>query len=189
MATGPAGATLSGTFKTAGEFAYQDDLGAALLSWCADVPHGVLVFFPSYSLLDRVSQRWRSTGAWKRLEQSTGKKLFQEPRGNGSVGGGGEGGGDGGAGEGGRGGGGGGRGGGRGGRGGGSGGGSGGAGNGGNALDILLGKYYRAIKSSVAAAPHPHAAASPGSSCRGAVLLAVCRGKISEAGGWDYSTR
>jgi Fanconi anemia group J protein len=41
----------------------------------------VLVFFPSYSLLDRVAQRWKSTGAWRRLEQATGKKLFQEPRG------------------------------------------------------------------------------------------------------------
>ena len=79
----PPGAKLNGTFKTAGDFAYQDDLGAALTAWCLDVPHGVLVFFPSYSLLDRVAQRWRQTGAWKRLEQSTGKKIFQEPRGQG----------------------------------------------------------------------------------------------------------
>ena len=49
----------------------------------------------------------------------------------------------------------------------------------------MLSKYYRAIKSSVAAAPHPHAAAPPGSASRGAVLLAVCRGKVSE--GIDFA--
>ena len=81
VGVGPAGASLHGTFKTAAEFAYQDDLGNALREWCRDIPHGVLVFFPSYSLLDRVAQRWKSTGAWKALEQATGKKMFQEPRG------------------------------------------------------------------------------------------------------------
>jgi len=30
----PPGAKLNGTFKTAGDFAYQDDLGAALTAWC-----------------------------------------------------------------------------------------------------------------------------------------------------------
>ena len=38
---------------------------------------------------------------------------------------------------------------------------------------------------SAAAAPHAHAAAPVGSPCRGAVLLAVCRGKVSE--GIDFA--
>ena len=170
VATGPGGAKLNGTFKTASEFAYQDDLGAALASWCEDVPHGVLVFFPSYSMLDRVAKRWRTTGLWRRLEQNAGKRIFQEPRGNepsrDANGPGGRGGGRG-------------RGGGGRGRGGAS------AGGRENALDALLSKYYRAVKSSVSAAPHPHAAAPPGSASRGAVLLAVCRGKVSE--GIDFA--
>ena len=81
VAAGASGTRLSGTFKTSVEFSYQDDLGGSLEKWCLEIPHGVLVFFPSYSLLDRVAQRWKSTGAWRRLEQATGKKLFQEPRG------------------------------------------------------------------------------------------------------------
>ena len=93
VASGTNGTKLSGTFKTSVEFAYQDDLGASLEKWCLEIPHGVLVFFPSYSLLDRVAQRWKATGAWQRIEQSTGKKLFTEPRGSGggdfSAGGGG----------------------------------------------------------------------------------------------------
>ena len=83
VAAGASGTRLSGTFKTSVEFSYQDDLGGSLEKWCLEIPHGVLVFFPSYSLLDRVAQRWKSTGAWRRLEQATGKKLFQEPRGGG----------------------------------------------------------------------------------------------------------
>ena len=83
VASGTNGTKLSGTFKTSVEFAYQDDLGASLEKWCLEIPHGVLVFFPSYSLLDRVAQRWKATGAWQRIEQSTGKKLFTEPRGSG----------------------------------------------------------------------------------------------------------
>ena len=81
VGVGPAGASLHGTFKTAAEFAYQDDLGNALREWCRDIPHGVLVFFPSYSLLDRVTQRWTSTGA-EGVGAGTSKKMFQEPRGN-----------------------------------------------------------------------------------------------------------
>ena len=159
VAAGASGTRLSGTFKTSVEFSYQDDLGGSLEKWCLEIPHGVLVFFPSYSLLDRVAQRWKSTGAWRRLEQATGKKLFQEPRGGGGGGGGGRGKGRGG----------------RGGRGGGE----------KNALDALLSKYYRAVRMSAAAAPHAHAAAPVGSPCRGAVLLAVCRGKVSE--GIDFA--
>ena len=162
VATGASGTRLNGTFKTSVEFSYQDDLGGSLERWCLEIPHGVLVFFPSYSLLDRVAQRWKSTGAWRRLEQATGKKLFQEPRGSGGDEGGGRGKGRGG----------------RGGRGGGE-------TNAGNGLDALLSKYYRAVRSSVAAAPHAHAAAPAGSPCRGAVLLAVCRGKVSE--GIDFA--
>ena len=158
VAAGASGTRLSGTFKTSVEFSYQDDLGGSLEKWCLEIPHGVLVFFPSYSLLDRVAQRWKSTGAWRRLEQATGKKLFQEPRGGGGGGGGGRGKGRGG----------------RGGRGGEK-----------NALDALLSKYYRAVRMSAAAAPHAHAAAPVGSPCRGAVLLAVCRGKVSE--GIDFA--
>ena len=34
-------------------------MGQALLQTCQVVPDGVLVFMPSYSLLDRLMQRWQ----------------------------------------------------------------------------------------------------------------------------------
>ena len=43
VASGPHGARLSGTFKQSAEFAYQDDLAAALTAWCCEVPHGKAV--------------------------------------------------------------------------------------------------------------------------------------------------
>ena len=165
VSTGVMNSKLSGTFKTSVEFAYQDDLGASLEQWAREIPHGVLVFFPSYSLLDRVAQRWKATGAWKQIEQNTKKKLFQEPRGSG----GGDGGGGGGRGRG---------------RGGKGGRGSASSSNS-NSLDDLLSKYYRCVQTSVASAPHAHAAAPATQSCRGAILLAVCRGKVSE--GIDFA--
>lgn len=44
-----------------------------MLAWCHAVPHGVLCFFPSYGLLERVEQRWRDTGLWRRIEEACGK--------------------------------------------------------------------------------------------------------------------
>ena len=168
---GPTGARLSGTYKCASELAYQDDLGNALERWCEEIPHGALMFFPSYAALERVAERWRRTGAWRRIERTTGKRIFQEPRNNGKEAGA-RGGGRGGRG--------------RGGRGGGRGGGGGGASSSSSSpLDQLLAKYYRCVKNSARAAPHANAPAPRGSASRGAVLLAVCRGKVSE--GIDFS--
>lgn len=52
-------------------------------------------------------------------------------------------------------------------------------------MNKTLGKFYAAVRVSVAAAPSPHSAAPEGSECRGALLLAVCRGKVAE--GLDFT--
>lgn len=37
---------------------YQDALGNALLQYARVVPGGMLAFFPSYGLMDKMHERW-----------------------------------------------------------------------------------------------------------------------------------
>ncbi|GFR48654.1 hypothetical protein Agub_g10608, partial [Astrephomene gubernaculifera] len=65
---GPGGSSLSATFKESATFRFQDDAGEAVLRYCQVIPDGVLLFMPSYGLLDKLMTRWKSTGLWSRLE-------------------------------------------------------------------------------------------------------------------------
>eukprot|EP01114_Cavostelium_apophysatum_P012798 TRINITY_DN2954_c0_g2_i1.p1 TRINITY_DN2954_c0_g2~~TRINITY_DN2954_c0_g2_i1.p1 ORF type:complete len:866 (+),score=174.26 TRINITY_DN2954_c0_g2_i1:149-2746(+) len=69
---------LNGSFKSSDSLIYQDSLGEVLLEHCRVIPDGVLVFFPSYSLLEKLLNRWKSTGAFRNL--SAVKKVFVEPQ-------------------------------------------------------------------------------------------------------------
>eukprot|EP00854_Cymbomonas_tetramitiformis_P002667 gene2667-3437_t len=113
------GFALSATFKNADTFPFQDHLGEVVQQTCEVVPHGVLVFLPSYSILDRLQDRWKSTGTWSRILESK-SRLVAEPKGSGKE------------------------------------------------FDKVLKEYYAAVESG-----------------DGAVLLAVCRGKVSE--GVDFA--
>lgn len=65
---GPHGIRFEGTFHGAARFDFQDGLANALIDYCRVIPGGVLVFFPSYRMMDIMRSRWKSCGAWKRLE-------------------------------------------------------------------------------------------------------------------------
>ncbi|VDM24019.1 unnamed protein product [Hydatigera taeniaeformis] len=78
VARGPRGGRLCATFEHQNTFAFQDEVGYLLLEACQRVPGGVLCFFPSYSLLDKMSARWELTGLLGKLEKV--KCVFTEPR-------------------------------------------------------------------------------------------------------------
>ncbi|XP_057365993.1 Fanconi anemia group J protein-like [Daphnia carinata] len=78
ISQGPKNTLLNGTFKVTGTFEYQDELGRLLLSVCQTIPHGVLCFLPSYSLLEKLVDRWQATGLWQQL--STSKTIVCESR-------------------------------------------------------------------------------------------------------------
>ncbi|XP_026446136.1 Fanconi anemia group J protein homolog [Papaver somniferum] len=80
VSTGPGNYPLNASYKTADAYTFQDELGASLEEICKIVPGGALVFFPSYSLMDKLCKRWGETGQWSRLNAQ--KSLFVEPRGN-----------------------------------------------------------------------------------------------------------
>ena len=45
---------------------------------CEKVPHGVLLFVPSYKMLSKLSERWQQTGLWDELLRK--KVIVTEPR-------------------------------------------------------------------------------------------------------------
>ncbi|CAM9820747.1 unnamed protein product, partial [Sphacelaria rigidula] len=62
---------------------YQDSLGNALLQYARIVPGGILTFFPSYGLMEKMHDRWTAIGLLKALE--TVKAVYVEPRGQGKI--------------------------------------------------------------------------------------------------------
>ena len=56
----------------------MDALGATLLSLCAEVPDGLVMFVPSFQYEEQLVARWQHTGLWSRL--SSLKTPFREPR-------------------------------------------------------------------------------------------------------------
>lgn len=42
----------------------QDSIGQVILQSCKVVPDGVLVFLPSYSMMDKLTTRWQVTAPW-----------------------------------------------------------------------------------------------------------------------------
>ncbi len=63
---GPSGIELNSSFATRGAASYKEDLGAALVNFARVVPDGLLVFFPSYSVLADCLAAWKTPRAGAR---------------------------------------------------------------------------------------------------------------------------
>ncbi|KAL0257637.1 ATP-dependent DNA helicase chl1 [Diplodia seriata] len=59
VTTGPSGAPFDFTYSKRNTEATIVDLGAALLTFIRNIPDGVVIFFPSYAYLDRCLEVWR----------------------------------------------------------------------------------------------------------------------------------
>lgn len=75
---GPSGAELIGTFQNTNSFNFQDDISQSIYEICKVTPFGVLCFFPSYALLEKVLERMQRIGKYKELLQF--KEIVIEPR-------------------------------------------------------------------------------------------------------------
>lgn len=62
VGAGPGGIPLQATYKNQGELGFQDAVGNVVLEAAGAIPNGLLVFMPSYSLLDRLLTRWKVGG-------------------------------------------------------------------------------------------------------------------------------
>eukprot|EP01034_Spumella_vulgaris_P023649 gene23649-29890_t len=71
---------LKGDYTNQTSTNYQDAIGASLTAISRVTPGGVLVFVSSYTMLNRLRDRWESTGLLAQIEASTGARTFFEPR-------------------------------------------------------------------------------------------------------------
>eukprot|EP00054_Salpingoeca_dolichothecata_P027360 m.200342 g.200342 ORF g.200342 m.200342 type:complete len:692 (+) comp25940_c0_seq5:807-2882(+) len=58
-----------------------DSLGKTLIRLLAELPKGVVVFFPSYVYADAVLERWNNAGVLKKMEKLCQKAIFREVKG------------------------------------------------------------------------------------------------------------
>lgn len=57
---------------------YVNSLGRTILSFCPIIPDGILVFFPSYPLMNKCVDSWQASGIWSQIARH--KPIFVEPR-------------------------------------------------------------------------------------------------------------
>lgn len=79
FAKGPNNVVLSSKYTNRDSESYLQALGSLIINFCKIVPHGVLVFFPSYKLLDTTSDYWRRNNQWKQIGDA--KSIFIESKG------------------------------------------------------------------------------------------------------------
>ncbi|KAK3886088.1 hypothetical protein Pcinc_009742, partial [Petrolisthes cinctipes] len=78
VSRGPREQLLQATYRHTETWEFQDELGQLVVNVCRVVRGGVLCFLPSYALLNKLLDRWQSTGVWEEL--SSMKVAMTEPR-------------------------------------------------------------------------------------------------------------
>lgn len=80
---GPDGVQLSTAFNRRFVPENMSSMGNTLVNLARVVPHGLLVFFPSYPVMDKTLEFWRANGQADRIEHV--KPMFVETRGKGTF--------------------------------------------------------------------------------------------------------
>lgn len=75
---GPDGMYLNSSYDTRSDPAYQASLGNTIVNFARLVPSGLLVFFPSYFLMQDCIETWKRKNIWDRIQQH--KAVFVEPK-------------------------------------------------------------------------------------------------------------
>jgi regulator of telomere elongation helicase 1 len=64
---GPSGKTLNSSFRSRDTKEYKMELGNTIVNFARIVPDGVLVFFPSYTVLNACVEEWKGSNVWERI--------------------------------------------------------------------------------------------------------------------------
>ncbi|XP_014606686.1 PREDICTED: regulator of telomere elongation helicase 1 homolog [Polistes canadensis] len=119
LSQGPDGHELNSSFNTRNNPKYIASLGRTIYNFSCLIPHGLLVFFPSYPIMQKCKDDWQFSGLWTQISES--KTIYVEPRSK-------------------------------------------------DGFINIMHEYYQKIQDPT---------------CKGAIFMAVCRGKVSE--GLDFA--
>ncbi|XP_077991647.1 regulator of telomere elongation helicase 1-like [Glandiceps talaboti] len=75
---GPDGTALNSSYENRSSVDYMQSLGNAIVNYSRIVPNGLLVFFPSYPVMNKCMEVWQESGICNRISQY--KPMFTEPR-------------------------------------------------------------------------------------------------------------
>ena len=78
LGTGPDGTKLNSSYNTRNDPKYLSALGQVVIMFLKIVPKGVLLFFPSYGLLNSTREHWQQSGIWSRIDSV--KRIVVEPQ-------------------------------------------------------------------------------------------------------------
>uniref|UniRef100_A0A1X7V2E7 Regulator of telomere elongation helicase 1 homolog n=1 Tax=Amphimedon queenslandica TaxID=400682 RepID=A0A1X7V2E7_AMPQE len=79
VSKGPDNVHLNSSYQTRFTPAYMDSLGNTLVNFFRIIPDGVLVFFPSYVVMETLVTHWKEhSNIFMRMEQH--KQIFKEPK-------------------------------------------------------------------------------------------------------------
>ncbi|CAG5133949.1 unnamed protein product [Candidula unifasciata] len=79
LCKGPDGTVLNSEYKNRSNETYQRSLGNTIMNFARIVPNGLLVFFPSYPVMDNCIEKWKATNQWNVITQY--KPVIVEPKG------------------------------------------------------------------------------------------------------------
>ncbi|BFZ16911.1 hypothetical protein BsWGS_19949 [Bradybaena similaris] len=79
LCKGPDGTVLNSEYKNRSNETYQRSLGNTIMNFARIVPNGLLVFFPSYPLMELCIDKWKATNQWNVITQY--KPVIVEPKG------------------------------------------------------------------------------------------------------------
>jgi regulator of telomere elongation helicase 1 len=78
VSNGCDGTPLNSSYKNRFSNKYMNSLGHTLVNFSRIIPDGMLVFFPSYSVMETTLTHWRDTAILSQIERH--KQVFKEPR-------------------------------------------------------------------------------------------------------------
>ncbi|XP_034244080.1 regulator of telomere elongation helicase 1 homolog [Thrips palmi] len=79
VSCGPDNEPLNSSFQNRSNSSYLSSLGRTIVNFARIIPEGLLVFFPSYSVLNQCKESWEITGIWNQIFAA--KEIFVEPQG------------------------------------------------------------------------------------------------------------